>query len=426
MTATIDHLNGSVYEPRPSYTEQSANAEATRLKAAAEAEATRLKALADAQATQAKAQDDAAARALAQNLKAARAGSEIAEHQARTDEIQRAAKRKADENAKADQDAAAAEQAEREERRRREELAAKAEKRARQMVTVSVLIALPIQLAAFWLMSPYLVIVPLGLEFAAWVMLAQVDAAVAEKRRSWHFITATLLVAAFAAGMNWAHGPELIAQGGELVGAAAAFFSLLGPCTWALHTHGKIQKREGRPPRAQRRAARKAAEAVAREAEQKRLATQADAEELDARRYEQHPDVYARAAYIASAIGELGISNEVWQRAWYDVKGDGAGLGETAESIAQRKAASELIRTAREGDETPLPVLLQDGRIRAYKAPAKPQVSNLVPPAAKRVTERITTGTRPAPPKRRKGDTPPFSVAARRAASLTAKKAAQK
>jgi hypothetical protein len=417
VTATIDHLNGSVYESRtlqpytPSYTEQSANAEAIRLKAAAEAEAIRLKAGADD-----------AGRAVANSVKAAKAAAEVAEHQAQAEEIRREAAEKAAAARRVAQEQAAAEAARAAEQWHRDQVVALAEKRARQMVTVSVLIALPIQLVAFWKMSPALVVVPLGLEYAAWVMLAQVDAAVAEKRRTGHFIAATLIVAAFAATMNWMHGPDLLQQGGQLVGAAGAFFSLLGPLTWALHTHGKVAKKAGRPSRKQLRAERQAAQVAARDAEERRQAVEADAEELDARRFEQHPEVYARAAYIASATGALGISEEVWLRAWHDVKGEGVPVGETAESIAARKAANELVRTALAGDTTPLPVLLQDGRIRAYKQPAILQVSDQVPPAPKRVTERV----RPTPPKRRKGDTPPFSAAARKVASLTAKKAAQK
>jgi hypothetical protein len=428
MTSTLDHMNSSVYEPDrfPSFTEQAAKAEATRIKAAADAEATRLKAHAEAEIARIKAADEAASRATTQAVKAARTAAEIAEHEARAQEIRQATADKAAQDAKARAAADAGEQADRAEKQRREELSARAERTARQLVTVSVLIALPLQLVAFYRMNPALIVVPLGLEYAAWVMLAQVDAAVAEKRRAWHYIAATLLVAMFAATMNWLHGPELIAQNGALVGAVGAFFSLLGPFTWALHTHGKIAKREGRPTRRQRRAAAKAAAAAAREAVLKHAEAERDAMELDARRHRDHADVYARASFIASAAGDLTISDAVWQRAWWDVKGEGAQVGETAESITVRKAATEALRAAHVGDDTPLPVLLQDGRIRVYKQPKKIQLSAQIPPTARRVTERITERPKPTPPRRRKGDTPPYSDAARKAAAETARQAAKK
>lgn len=425
MTATIDHVNGHMPDdpyPGISFTEQAANADATRLRAAADAEAARLKAQADAEMARIKAADEAATRATTQELKAARAAAEIASHQAKAEEIRHAAAEKADVTAKARAAKAAEEQAERAAQQHREQLTARAERTARQLVTVSVLIALPLQLVAFWLMNPALIVVPLGLEYAAWVMLAQVDAAVAEKRRAWHYVAATLLVAAFAAWMNWSHGPDLIADHGQMVGAVGAFFSLLGPATWALHTHGKIAKRDGKPSRATRRATAKAAATAKREAEQQAATAAREAATLDARRRAEHPDVYERAAYIASAAGHLTITEQVWKRAWWDVMGEGAELGETAESIATRLAATAALREARIGDQTPLPVVLPDGRIRVYKQPASPKVTAQIPPAGAKAADR----PKPTPPKRRKGDTPAYSLGARRAAAETAIKAAKK
>lgn len=424
MTATIDHVNGHMPDdPYPlSFTEQAANADATRLRAAADAEAARLKAQADAEMARIKAADEAATRATTQELKAARAAAEIASHQAKAEEIRQATAEKAAAAAQARAVKQDAERAQQAEQQHRQHLAAIAEKRARQLVTVSVLIALPLQLVAFWLMNPALIVVPLGLEYAAWVMLAQVDAAVVEKRRAWHYIAATLLVASFAAWMNWSHGPDLIADHGELVGAVGAFFSLLGPGTWALHTHGKIAKRDGKPSRAQRRAAAKAAAAAKREAEQQLRAAEVTAAQLYERRRLEHPEVYERAAYIASAAGHLTITEQVWKRAWWDVMGEGAELGETAESIATRLAATAALREARTGDETPIPVVLPDGRIRVYRKPASPKVTTQIPPATAKATDR----PKPTPPRRRKGDTPAYSLGARRAAAVTASKAAQK
>jgi hypothetical protein len=426
MTATIDHTGPGPFDPYPSYAEQAANADATRLRAEAEAEAVRLKAHADAETARIKAADEAASRAAAQELKTARAAAEIAAHQAKAEEIRRANAEAAAQAEKERAATAAIEAAEQAERDRVAALAARAEKTARQLVTVSVLIALPIQVVAFWLMNPALVVVPLGLEYAAWVMLAQVDAAVAEKRRAWHYIAATLIVAGFAATMNWLHGPDLIATNGQLVGAVGAFFSLLGPTTWALHTHGKIAKRAGKPSRAARKAAAKAAAAEVKQAATLAAAAEADALELDARRHRDHPDVYARAAYIASAAGHLTITDQVWQRAWQDVKGEGAQIGETAESIAVRKAATEQLRAATAGDDTPLPVVLQDGRIRVYREPKKIQLNAQIPPTAQRVTARVTDRPKPTPPRRRKGDTPAYSPLARSAAAETARNAAKK
>ncbi|MFL5911247.1 MAG: hypothetical protein ACJ768_11825 [Gaiellaceae bacterium] len=417
MTATYDHVNGHMpADPYPgvSFTEQTARADATRLQAEVNAEAARIKAT-----------DDAASRATTQAVRAAKAAAEIADLQAKTDEIQRAAAAKAAIEAKARAEQAAIDRAETAERNRVDALNARAEKTARQLVTVSVLIALPLQLVAFWLMNPALIVVPAGLEYAAWVMLAQVDAAVAAGRRAWHYIAATLVVAMFAAWMNWSHGPDLIADHGQLVGAVGAFFSLLGPLTWALHTHGKIAKREGRLPRAERRAAKQAAAAAAKLAEQEQAAATADTLELDARRHRDHADVYARAAYIASAAGHLTITDQTWARAWQDVKGEGAQIGETAESIAQRKAATEALRAATVGDVTPLPVLMQDGRIRVYREPKKIQLNAQIPPTVQRVTARVTDRPKPTPPRRRKGDTPAYSPLARSAAAETAKRAAK-
>jgi hypothetical protein len=425
VTATIDHVNEHMPDdpyPGLSFTEQAANADATRLRAAADAEAARLKAQADAELARIKAADEAATRATAQELKAARAAAEIASHQAKAEEIRQAAAEKSAAAAQARTAKLVEEQAAKAERERRDRLDALAEKRARQLVTVSVAIALPLQLVAFWLMNAFLIVVPLGLEYAAWVMLAQVDAAVAQGRRAWHYIGATLVVATFAAYMNWSHGPDLIPQNGALVGAVGAFFSLLGPATWALHTHGKIAKREGRPTRAARRAAAKAAAAEAKREADLKAAAERETAQLDERRRLEHPKVYDRAAYIASASGLLTITEQVWKRAWWDVMGEGAELGETAESIATRLAATAALREARTGDETPIPVVLPDGRIRVYKQPASPKVTTQIPPASAKATDR----PKPTPPKRRKGDTPAYSIGARRAAAETARAASQK
>ncbi|MEU8517558.1 hypothetical protein AB0C76_39185 [Kitasatospora sp. NPDC048722] len=356
---------------------------------------------AEAEALRAKTEAAKAAADIANQLKAAKAAGEIAEGEARAEEIRaQAAERRAE---------AARKRAEAEAAREKAQLSAEQwRKYAKAIAITCVVVSLPLQLMAFWSPSaPFLLAAPLVLEGLAWALLKGAEAAIDEGRPSWHYRALAGAVALFAAAVNYLHGS---AEFGLGTGLGGAFCSLAGPMVWDLHEHGRILKREGRKSRRERR---EEARKLAAEAIEKKAAEQREMDERDARetiRSQQWPPVWERAVALAAALGELHPSEPTWKRAWDDV--EGTALGDTATVIAARVAAKAAVKDAAKDPANP-----------GEKA-EKPQVESQVTtpskaPGVKAVDGRRNNGGKP--PVRRAGDTLAFSPVARRAMSLAAR-----
>jgi chemotaxis protein histidine kinase CheA len=280
--------------------------------------------------------------------------------------------------------------------------------------TVCAVVALPVQVAAFynphaiWLMAA-----PLMLEGGAWVVLKGAAAAVASHRPHWHYRLIAWLLAFIAAGINLWHGLNAFDPATAI---GTAFASIAGPGVWDLHEHGRIRKRDGVLTRAERRAAEKAAkaEATAKAAEEKRRAAEKEAaakaaeeaaKQLAETRATKFPKVWDHALSLAADLGETTVTEAIWKRAKLDV--DGALPGESAEVFRMRNAAEMRVDAARQKRSV-------NGSSQQVASqvlgPKKPRVYN--PPAR--------------PGRRTKGDTPKQSPGARRQASIAAKNAAKK
>jgi hypothetical protein len=371
----------SVTELRPeSWAEQSAKATKTE----AEAEALRAKTAADA-----------ASREITNRLKAAKAAAEIAEGEAKAEEVRRAAEAER---------IAAAEKAQ-EERQQKEKAARSAaqwRKSARTIAGICVLVSLPLQIEAFWdPHMPFLTAAPLVLEGLAWALLKGAEAAIDDHRPSWHYRLLAGLVALFAAAVNLMHGSETY---GLATGMGGAFCSLAGPMVWDLHEHGRIRKRDGKVTWRQRRAAKKA-DAAKTKQEAEQAAEEAEKRAAVAKlREERHPEVWKRALSVSAALGEVSPSEPTWARVWTEVHG--AQLGDTVDSIAAAVAAKARAKEA----------------AGAANAQVKSQITPPARPAPKRPERKGLDGRKNnggRPPIRSKGDTPKYSPAARRAQSAT-------
>ncbi|MFF0277471.1 hypothetical protein [Streptomyces sp. NPDC004330] len=276
-----------------SFTEQSANADKIRSEAgikAADAEANRRRreALDAPKLAAAQAEADRIARAAAAEAE-----------QAERDRLTQAA---ADRAARADQD-----KADRAEAARLRE-SAKRDKRAAKAVNIGVVaalvVALPLQLRAFW--SPerwWEVAIPLFLEGLAWVFIRQAEAAISGRRMVWHYLTGVGLCAAFAAGVNvydgFAH-----AEIGAAFGIVGGFASIAGPALKVIHEFG-ARAAGGKATRIER----KIAEAAARqsEAELARRRAELDAEAAEKTRQadeKRATEEARRAAHDAKAAAD--------------------------------------------------------------------------------------------------------------------------
>jgi hypothetical protein len=417
VTATsIEKVNG--HEPRFDPVAL-AEAEAIRTRAAAEAEAARIKAEGEAEAEKIRAAEEAAAlrlenekQALANERAALRFQREQAEQHAKIAEAER--KREETERAREEARRQADEQAASE--KNEAEKLAKAEGDwkffAVAFAAVCAVVALPVQMAAFWNeKAPWMISAPFMLEGAAWVVLRGAAAAVAAHRPHWHFRLIAWLLAFVSAAVNLGHG---LAQFDTATAIGTAFASIAGPAIWDLHEHGRIRKRDGvltrRERRAQRKqeraeAARKAAEAAQRAAE-KEAADKAAAEaakQLAETRADEFPEVWKHALRLAAALGETTVTEAVWRRAHLDI--EGTDPGESAETIRARNVAAKRVESARTG--TPVNTLSKTTnaqRASQVPGPKKPRVYN--PPARRG--------------RRTKGDVK-FAPAARRQASIAAK-----
>ncbi|MFJ6487078.1 hypothetical protein [Streptomyces californicus] len=389
-----------------------ADAEEQRARAEAEAEALRIKAEGEAKAAEIKAAEEARKLKLANDKAASRALEEQAARDARIAESERkraAAERGQQEDERAhweqQQNAAAAEAD-----------VAKAAKTWRRYAiffyAVCAVVALPVQIAAFWDRdAPWLVIAPLMLEGAALVVTKGAAAAVAAGRPHWHYRAVAWLFAFIAAGINLKHGLDAFDPATAI---GTAFASLAGPGVWDLHEHGRIRRRDGVPTRRERRAAKKAAEreaaeqAAARLVEAERQAHLEDAarnaaERLDADRKQMFPRVHEHALKLAADLGETAITPAIWKQAKLDV--DGALPGESDEILRMRNAAAAKVEAARLNK----PVSTLSKTTNAQRAAHLPPASTKPRP-------------KPIPPRRTRGDSTPFHPAAKRLAADTARR----
>ncbi|MFJ7525161.1 hypothetical protein ACIQ1S_09560 [Streptomyces griseus] len=389
-----------------------AEADAIRMKAFADAEEQRIRAEAEAKAAEIKAVEEARKLKLANDKAAARALEEQAARDARI--------------AKSNRERAEAERGQQEDERAREEQkqneaaaeadVAKATKAWRSYAiffyAVCAVVALPVQIAAFWDRdAPWLVIAPLMLEGAALVVTKGAAAAVAANRPHWHYRAVAWVFAFIAAGINLVHGLDAF---DPATAFGTAFASLAGPGVWDLHEHGRIRRRDGVLTRRERKARSAAAKAEAkrraaeeaRKASEKEAAEKAAAEAAEAlanSRAEEFPEVWDEAEKIAAAVGEITVTQAVWVRAYRNIMGTEP--GESIESITARRKAEARVAAALSG--TPVATLSKNKNV---------QRAAHLPPASTRPRPK------PIPPRRTRGDSTPFHPAAKRLAADTARR----
>ncbi|MFD7554137.1 hypothetical protein ACFV9E_06305 [Streptomyces sp. NPDC059835] len=177
----------------------------------------------------------------------------IAAAQARAEEIARASRKAAEDEAKerAEKDEAdraektAKVEAEKAERARQAEVARR-EARAAKAVNIGVvgalLVALPLQIRSFW--SPdrwWEVLVPFVLEGFAWVFIRLAEAGIVARRTVWHYLVGVFACAAFAAGVNVYDGFEHEAIG-AIFGVVGGVCSIAGPAMKVIHESGARAK----------------------------------------------------------------------------------------------------------------------------------------------------------------------------------------
>ncbi|WP_405699110.1 hypothetical protein OG209_05310 [Streptomyces sp. NBC_01383] len=389
-----------------------AEADAIRTRVYAEAEERRIKAEAEAEALKTKAVEEARKQKLANDKAEARAAEEQAARNARIAE----SKAKQEEAGRAQ---ARARQAEREQ----QEAEAASVKEVQNadaswkyfavaFAVACAVVALPVQMSAFWHRDrPWMISAPFMLEAGAWVVLRGAAAAVAAHRPHWHFRLIAWLLAFISAGINLWHG---LAAFDTATAVGTAFASLAGPGVWDLHEHGRIQKRDGALTRRQRRAERKEAQkqAAAKAAQEQREAARDEArqkamEAIEKRLAEQReaefPDEWKYALKLAVAMGEITVTDAVWDRAWDDLHA--APPGVTANSISARNAAATRMQRVLERDPSSTPSKVTNAQRGAH-----------LPPAGSKPRPK------PVPPRRKRGDSTPFHPAAKRLAADTARR----
>lgn len=391
-----------------------ADAEKQRLAFEAEKEAALKLADAEAEAVRVRAEEEARRLRLANDRQERKAREDEAASEARIAE----SNRKRDDAIRAGQEASEqARRAKTEQAEAAKEVAdadEKWRKYAIRFAIVCAIVALPVQMNAFWNReAPWLIAAPIMLEGAAWVVHRGARAAVANGRPVWHYRTIVWLFALIAAAINLFHG---IAEFDLGTAIGTAFASVAGPGVWDLHEHGRLRKRDGVSTRRERKAAKKEAKRLAvekaenelREAERQAYlekAAREAAEKLDAMRREQFPKVHAHAWKLVADYGETGITPAIWKQAKLDV--EGAPPGESADVIRMRNAAEMRVEAAREKRSVNGSTQQVASQVLGTK---KPRVYN--PPARR--------GVRTA------GDAPKQSPGARRQASIAAKSARQK
>lgn len=395
-----------------------AEAEAIRARTVSETEAARIRAQADADAIRAKAVEEARKQRIANDKAEKRAEEEDAARKARIAESNR--KRVEAERAHEDE-------AEQLEAAKAAELAAAQEVAAAdgkwrayaiRFAIVCGIVSLPVQMSFFWNpKAPWMAAAPVMLEGAAWVVHRGAHAAAVSKRPVWHYRVIVWLLALVAAGINLYHGLHSFDPGTAL---ATAFASVAGPGVWDLHENGRLRRREGVLTRRERKAQEKAEKVAAAEKQRRETQQRADrqaaesaaqeaAAKLATEREERFPVVWGHALDLAAALGETTVTEAVWKRAHRDI--EGADPGESVDVIRGRNAAARRLSAA--VSEAP--------GSRPVRASAS-QVDQQMP----RSGRRGHAGGPPVRGVRTPGDTARYSTAARRAASITAKNAAQK
>lgn len=420
MTASLDHVNGRPVDTFTGFDPVAlAKAEAIRTQADADASAVRIKAEGEAKAAEIAAQVEADKQRILNERAALRAEADKAVHEKKMAELLAAtAKAKAE----ADEAEAAAERKVRDdEGRASEERRTEATWKwsARGIYLISLIIALPLQLKAFYSDDrPFMVAAPMLLEGLALVLAFGGAWAIAHRRDVRPYRIGIMAAAAIAGAVNLWHGTVDPAIGIE-AGIVGALASLGGPVVLMAYEHGIAQKRDGIPSWRERRDAAKVAAATAREAAEKaaekkaaedlraqekrdadRAAT-AEQERKDKDRQQSHTKVWDVAEAMRSARGLQFVTDQIWSEAWYRVTGcKVVGIWPELEASSREAQA----------------------RMKAASEDVPPQVESQMPTRfVKGFDEldgrRFNGGT---PPRRVPHDTPRYSVAARAAASHSA------
>lgn len=390
MTASLDHVNGRPvdhFEPRFDPIAL-AKAEAIRTQAEAEATALRIKAEGEAEAERIKAAEEARKQKIANDKAEARAREEQAAREARIAKLNREreeqerAAREAEEQTAAQEEAEAAKAA---------EVAVAEEqwrKYALRFYAVCSIVALPVQIAAFYNPNAlWLMVAPIMLEGGAWVVLKGARAAAVGHRPHWHYRLIAWCLAFIAAGINLWHGLNAFDPATAI---GTAFASIAGPGVYDLHEHGRIRARDGKPTWRQRRTARKnkrtEAAALAKrekrqraEAEAAQAAAAEKAAQLAADREADFLEVWKHARKLAAALGETTVTEAIWRRAHRDI--EGTDPGETVAIIRGRNAVERRLLAARSEapGEKPVKVnssqvasqVMSSGGKRLYKPPTR-------------------------------------------------------
>lgn len=420
MTASLDHVNG---RPAESFTGFDpialAKAEAIRTQADADAAAVRIKAEGEARAAEIAAQVEADKQRILSDRAALRAEADKAVHEKKMAELLAAtAKAKAE----ADEAEAAAERKVRDdegrasEERRSESIWKWA---ARSIYAIGLVIALPLQLMAFYSKDkPFMIAAPLLLEGFALVLAFAAAWAVTHRRDVMPYRIAIMVAASTAAGINLWHGidDDRIGVAAGIVGTLA---SLGGPLVLMAYEHGITQKRDGIPSWRERRDTAKAAAATAREAADKAAekkaaedlrvqekrdaehAATAEQERKDNDRQQSHTKVWDVAEAMRSARGLQFVTDQIWSEAWWRVTGSKV-VGIWPELEASSREAQ--------------------ARMKAASEDLPPQVESQMPTRFVKGFDELdgrrnNGGT---PPRRVPNDTPRYSIAARSAASHSA------
>ncbi|NXY93527.1 hypothetical protein HYE82_03700 [Streptomyces sp. BR123] len=238
----------------------------------------------------------AAAKARAAEIERESRKAEEADEEER---VQRAETKAADAAAKL-----ATEQAERRRKEAGRKLDTKAASAVKKFAIICFLVALPLQLRAFWDPTrPWNIAIPIMLESAAWVALRLAEAAIANRRLVWPYLVATAVFSSIAAGINIADGalhPEI----GLVFGLGGGVASLSGPGMWMIHKFGARAK-DAKATRSER----KLAEQQAKQAEAELDAARVQADALvEAKRVEadgrQKIEADKRAAHEAKVAAD--------------------------------------------------------------------------------------------------------------------------
>jgi len=385
------------------------HAEADRIRTLAEAEADAIRTKAAEEDRRARLANDKAERRSREEDAASEA--RIAESNRKRDEADRA-------RAKAAQQDAEQERAEAEAAEEISKADAKWRSYAIWFARVCAVVALPVQMNAFWNPhAPWLLAAPLMLEGGSWVVQRGAASAVANRRPLWHYRTIAWLLALIAAGINLWHGMNAFDPATAI---ATAFASVAGPGVWDLHEHGRIRRRDGKLTRRERKAQERAEKRAAAEKAVREAAVKAEkdaaakaareaAEKLAKKRADLFPKVWPWAVKLAAALGETTVTEAVWRRAHKDV--EGTDPGDSAEAQRLRNAAARRMLDAR-----------ADAPEKGVWKVADAQVNSQVPPTRRRGS---VTGP-PVRGVRRPGDSAPFVQAARTQAAITARDTAQK